>query len=872
MEVAREAAAESPSKDQYGIKSQSYTVKVLEVEDQESLLSSSSSTANVSSLGNGRGGGGSRGGGRSRGGGGIRGGRGGRRQQDSFLPQRSSSRSGSDLTCDLMPKVPKFESVLDFRKFLFSLEWVEVGNFDYFISLINIAHNLAKGGKETYLCVDAFFHWADKNSVTYEGKSFYDKFSNSLKTGHLDKYYLTVVKDSFSRFESASNRIVNVTKFSQSTFSVEFVSAGVPKHVSIDFAMRVQYFDLCDMFPNMASNSLELAKQFWGSSPHLAPMATIQLPWQRDVSCFHNNANTPLIITLRIRGEVVMVNSMLLALHSPVFAELIAEGTKVVELDESLQREDGMVEGVRLAVMILHGQQVTLDQPQLELCYAFAEMYQLELLVNLCLKEFGAMIEEEADFYNTFERLIKTGAKWPEALFGQLFKVVGGNQTLVTQLKLNPDKLRECCRAAETRPVILGRLLWFLKDNSCLTRKHFTNMKFLAKFLNSKNTSSQPIVEFCMEVAREAVVDSPSKDQYCINSQTQHENQADLESRPSSASSSSKTRSFGSFHTEESSLPRSVGRGRGRHKSTSNSDNFITSPYNHYMGHKDDLYNQSFTSDQLGPQTHTYFNQGPQTDFSLIQGLQTHIEIINGPQTDIIGFNQGPSTDIDYVDWDELGISDSATTNIDTGPYTNGVTTVSSLAKLRLNDSISSSGSMPQIVPTQLVPLNSGDSILQNETGLVASPTHSDSMPKVPTLFSVLELRDFLVSLEWLEFGNFDYFILLINVAHNLAKGGKETYLCIDALLHWTKKNNVSFDTEGFYEQFSNSLKSGLLDKTYLSDVKQHFSTFDGKIDREVIVPRTTKKIHRTLRSGELALIGPNCGQRPHISGGRCWN
>eukprot|EP00116_Pleurobrachia_bachei_P001911 sb/3462173/ len=529
-----------------------------------------------------------------------------------------------------------------------------------------------------------------------------------------------------------------------------------------------------------------------------------------------------------------MVNSMLLALHSPVFAELIAEGTKVVELDESLQREDGMVEGVRLAVMILHGQQVTLDQPQLELCYAFAEMYQLELLVNLCLKEFGAMIEEEADFFSTFERLIKTDAKWPEALFEQLFHVVGDNPILLTQL--DPDKLRECCRAAETRPVILGRLLWFLKDNSCLTRKHFTDMKFLAKFLNSKNPSSQPIVEFCMVVAREAVVESPLI--------IQNENQADLESRPSSASSSSKTRSFGSFHTEESSLPRSIGRGRGRHKSTSNSDNIITSPYNNYMGHKDEFYHQSFTSDQLGPQTLIDFNQELQMDLYLNQGLQTHTEIINGPQTDI-----------DYVDWDELGITDSAT-----GPYTTGVTTMSSLTKLRLNDSISSNGSMPQIVPVtsipsssfdsmsqidpvSLIPLNSTESIPQKETAPVTSPTLSDSMPKVPTLFSVLELRDFLVSLDWLEFSNFDYFILLINVAHNLAKGGNETYLCVDALLHWTKKNNVSFDTEGFYEQFSNSLKSGLLDKTYLSDVKQYFSTFDGKTDREVRVNKFSESV-----------------------------
>eukprot|EP00116_Pleurobrachia_bachei_P001464 sb/3461726/ len=76
---------------------------------------------------------------------------------------------------------------------------------------------------------------------------------------------------------------------------------------------------------------------------------------------------------------------------------------------------------------------------------------------------------------------------------------------VVSDLKDESTKLLDLCRTVENNPMILGKLLWFLRDSSLVPARRFTELKFLPKFLTLEDGSFSVVKEFCIQITKDCI-------------------------------------------------------------------------------------------------------------------------------------------------------------------------------------------------------------------------------------------------------------------------------------------------------------------------------------------------------------------------------
>ena len=155
-------------------------------------------------------------------------------------------------------------------------------------------------------------------------------------------------------------------------------------------------------------DDLQAAVSFWSidkSTRSDTDKVDLNLAEQKDLSKFQTSQDLPHTVTVHVVESHFRVNSLILALHSPVFENLIFSGLDDIKIDESLAKLPNFEEAFYTCLLFLHGKNVSVKQDVLELCFGFAVVYEIDCLQKLCLKQFPEFVKDGEGFRQTFERL-----------------------------------------------------------------------------------------------------------------------------------------------------------------------------------------------------------------------------------------------------------------------------------------------------------------------------------------------------------------------------------------------------------------------------------------------------------------------------------
>eukprot|EP00116_Pleurobrachia_bachei_P001181 sb/3461443/ len=257
-------------------------------------------------------------------------------------------------------------------------------------------------------------------------------------------------------------------------------------------------------------DDLQLAVSFWTANdpPPSSHNTTtgVKIPNQKDLSKFQTSHDLSHSVILHVGQSHFRVNSLILALHSSVFERLLFSGLDEIEIETSLQRLENIEEAVYTSILILHGKDVQVSQIILELCFVFASVYEITILRTLCLERFSSFINTGPSFLSSFLRIASNyPAPWKDTLLLAVLTTAPKGSPVVLDLKDDSTKLLDLCRTVETNPMILGKLLWFLRDNSLVPARRFTELKFLPKFLTLEDGSFSVVKEFCIQITKDCI-------------------------------------------------------------------------------------------------------------------------------------------------------------------------------------------------------------------------------------------------------------------------------------------------------------------------------------------------------------------------------
>ena len=253
-----------------------------------------------------------------------------------------------------------------------------------------------------------------------------------------------------------------------------------------------------------------MAVSFWNANdpPPSSHNTTtgVKIPNQKDLSKFQTSHDLSHSVIIHVGQSHYRVNSLILALHSSVFERFLFSGLDEIEIETSLQKLENIEEAVYTTILILHGKDVQVSQKIIELCFGFASVYDITILRNLCLERFSSFILDGHCFLSSFLRIASNyPAPWRDTLLLAVLTTAPKGSTVLLNLKEDSTKLLDLCRTVENNPLILGKILWFLRNNDLVPARRFTELKFLPKFLTLEDGSFSVVKEFCIQITKDCV-------------------------------------------------------------------------------------------------------------------------------------------------------------------------------------------------------------------------------------------------------------------------------------------------------------------------------------------------------------------------------
>eukprot|EP00116_Pleurobrachia_bachei_P002138 sb/3462400/ len=247
-------------------------------------------------------------------------------------------------------------------------------------------------------------------------------------------------------------------------------------------------------------DDLSIAANFWGLEDPPSSFK-MKLPNSKDLSRFQTSQDVSHTTCITINESKFSVNSLVLAQHSEVFEKLIWSGETEITLSRELFVSH-MEDAIYVAILFLHGKEITVDQKVLELCYMFASCYQIDALRDMSIGQFVSGITDGSSFFKSFYRLVEIDNKWSDELIVKLILIPAPANNILADIKNHTPKLTELCQRLENRPTPLGKFLWFLQKNRSLKVQQFKQMKFLSKYLTSTGEEADTVRKFLIHIAK----------------------------------------------------------------------------------------------------------------------------------------------------------------------------------------------------------------------------------------------------------------------------------------------------------------------------------------------------------------------------------
>eukprot|EP00116_Pleurobrachia_bachei_P002044 sb/3462306/ len=247
-------------------------------------------------------------------------------------------------------------------------------------------------------------------------------------------------------------------------------------------------------------DDLSIAANFWGLEDPPSSFK-MKLPNSKDLSRFQTSQDVSHTTCITINESKFRVNSLVLAQHSEVFEKLIWSGETEITLSRELFVSH-MEDAIYVAILFLHGKEITVDQKVLELCFMFASCYNIDALRDMSIGQFVSGITDGSSFFQSFYRLVEIDNQWSDELLVKLILIPEPANNILGDIKNQTPKLIELCQRLENRPTPLGKFLWFLQKNRSLTVQQFKQMRFLSKYLTSTGEEADTVQKFLIHIAK----------------------------------------------------------------------------------------------------------------------------------------------------------------------------------------------------------------------------------------------------------------------------------------------------------------------------------------------------------------------------------
>ena len=181
----------------------------------------------------------------------------------------------------------------------------------------------------------------------------------------------------------------------------------------------------------------------------ISSSSLIASPYQKSVIKFFRSFELPQVVCLKINQSKIYVNSVILALHSPVFEEIILEGNDEITLESSLHYP-GAEPSIQLCLQFIHGDEVKISLDQIPILYHFASVYKIKSMEEQCVECFMEYVQH----INVYITALKNWTSKEATASDWYKKIVLGNSHQVIK----------CLTSNQSIPVVLN----LIRDvNSC---------------------------------------------------------------------------------------------------------------------------------------------------------------------------------------------------------------------------------------------------------------------------------------------------------------------------------------------------------------------------------------------------------------------
>ena len=235
----------------------------------------------------------------------------------------------------------------------------------------------------------------------------------------------------------------------------------------------------------------------------ISTSSLIASPNQKSVIKFFRSFELPQVVCLKINQSKIYVNSVVLALHSPVFEEIILEGNDEITLESSLHYP-GAELTIQLCLQFIHGDEVKISLDQIPFLYHFASVYKIKSMEEQCVQYFMEHVHD-IDAYITALK------KWTSKEAGDWYKKI---------VLRNSHLILKCITSDQNLPVVLN----------------------LIRDVNSSGSSMIPLMmpsqeminDFYMIMTKKVTLPSDAvqlnliKSKYCSGAQTSPMHSADV--------------------------------------------------------------------------------------------------------------------------------------------------------------------------------------------------------------------------------------------------------------------------------------------------------------------------------------------------------
>ena len=112
------------------------------------------------------------------------------------------------------------------------------------------------------------------------------------------------------------------------------------------------------------------------------PNLSIQLT-QKNITKYFRNFDIAQVVIINVNRSKFLINSIILALHSSVFDDLIFSGAKEITLHPVLHSFDS-INVIRDCLLFIHGESIELKLSNVHYVCLFAAIYQIDTLWEHC--------------------------------------------------------------------------------------------------------------------------------------------------------------------------------------------------------------------------------------------------------------------------------------------------------------------------------------------------------------------------------------------------------------------------------------------------------------------------------------------------------